>query len=93
MTDSNDATVTTATQAAAQAVELNQVKTLLLRLEEQSAAQTALAKKRLFWSRFTALFLAVAVALMAGRVIPAVENTLSRADVTLDHIEIGRAHV
>ena len=52
------------------------------------AAQTALAKKRLFWSRFTALFLAVAVALMAGRVIPAVENTLSRADVTLDHIAI-----
>ena len=51
MTDSNDATVTTATQAAAQAVELTQVKTLLLRLEEQSAAQTALAKKRLFWSR------------------------------------------
>ena len=88
MTDSNDATVTTATQAAAQAVELTQIKTLLLRLEEQSAAQTALAKKRLFWSRFTALFLAVAVALMAGRVIPAVENTLSRADVTLDHIAI-----
>ena len=25
---------------------------------------------------------------MAGRVIPAVENTLSRADVTLDHIAI-----
>ena len=54
------------------------VETLLRRLEEQSVLQTKLAKNRLS----TAVF-AVALMLLAGRVIPAVERTLTNANTTL----------
>ena len=59
------------------------VETLLRRLEEQSVLQTKLAKKRLFWARLSTAVLAVALMLLAGRVIPAVERTLTNAKTTL----------
>ncbi len=59
------------------------VETLLRRLEEQSVLQTKLAKKRLFWARLSTAVFAVALMLLAGRVIPAVERTLTNANTTL----------
>lgn len=63
----------------------------LRRLEEQSALQTAIAKKRLFYSRLGAAFLAAAafaLVWMAGRVIPQVERTLSAANSALATVDI-----
>ena len=61
------------------------LETALRRLEEQSALQTVLAKKRLFYARLSAAFLAVtaiAVVWMVGQVIPQVERTLGTANTT-----------
>lgn len=69
----------------------DRLETLLRRLEEQSALQTALAKKRLLYARLSAAFLAVtaiAVVWMIGSVIPQVEGTLSTADSALQNAEI-----
>ena len=61
------------TGAAAPDPSAARVETLLRRLEEQSVLQTRLS---------TAVF-AVALMLLAGRVIPAVERTLTNANTTL----------
>lgn len=63
----------------------------LRRLEEQSALQTTLAKKRLLYARLSAAFLAVtaiAVVWMVGQVIPQVERTLSIADTTMQDVDL-----
>ena len=71
------------TGAAAPDPSAARVETLLRRLEEQSVLQTKLAKKRLFWARLSTAVFAVALMLLAGRVIPAVERTLTNANTTL----------
>jgi len=66
------------------------LEALLRRLEEQSALQTALAKKRLFYARLGALFLAaaaIALVWMAGRLIPQVEVTLDSANDALQNVD------
>lgn len=63
----------------------------LRRLEEQSALQTALAKKRLLYARLSAAFLAVtaiAVVWMVGQVIPQVERTLNIANTTMQDVDL-----
>lgn len=72
--------------------ELTQVEILLRRLEEQSAVQTVMAKKRLFWARFSAGLLGVtaaAVLLTVGRtwqMVPQAELALDRANTALSGI-------
>ena len=53
--------------------------------------QTALAKKRLFYARLSAAFLALAafaLVWMAGRVLPQVESTLGSANSALQSVDI-----
>ena len=67
------------------------LETALRRLEEQSALQTVLAKKRLFYARLSAAFLAVtaiAVVWMVGQVIPQMERTLGTANTTMADVDL-----
>lgn len=69
----------------------SRLETTLRRLEEQSALQTALAKKRLLYARLSAAFLAVtaiAVVWMVGQVIPQVERTLNTANSTMQDVDL-----
>lgn len=67
------------------------VESLLRRLEEQSALQTKLAKKRLFWGRLSALCVGVMAAVLVFTVntlMPRVESVLGTANSTLSSITI-----
>ncbi len=67
------------------------LETALRRLEEQSALQAVLAKKRLFYARLSAAFLAVtaiAVVWMVGQVIPQMERTLGTANTTMADVDL-----
>lgn len=69
----------------------DRLEAALKRLEEQSVLQTALAKKRLFYARLSAAFLALAafaLVWMAGRVLPQVERTLGSANSALQSVDL-----
>lgn len=86
MTTDNGLQMVAAEAAALPAEAPARVEALLLRLEEQSALQTRMAKKRLFWARLTALaagVMAAAVVVTAGRVIPQAERVLSNANTAI----------
>lgn len=68
----------------------HRLEAVLKRLEEQADFQTAIAKKRLFYSRLSAAFLAaaaLALVWMAGRVVPQVERTLDSANSALASVD------
>jgi len=98
MTTANEEIITAAgeagaakTAASAGTAAEDRLEAMLKRLEEQSALQTAIAKKRLFYSRLSAAFLgaaALAMIWLAGRVIPQVELTLSNANSALQTVEV-----
>lgn len=61
----------------------------LRRLEEQSALQTELAQKRLFWGRLGCVFLGVTMAVVfftAVTLSPRIEATLDNADLVMEHL-------
>lgn len=61
----------------------------LLRLEEQSAIRTELAKKRLFWVRLGSLFLGVTMAVAvyaAATLMPQAQSALDTATVVMDSL-------
>jgi len=66
--------------APAPRTDTTRMEQLLRRLEEESALQTRLAKKRLFWGRLSALFVGV----MAAAVVFTVGSVLPRARWVLD---------
>ena len=68
----------------------SRLEAALARLEEQLSLQTALAKKRLFYARLSAAFLALAafaLVWMGGQILPQVENTLHYADSALRSVD------
>lgn len=97
MTTTNEKLTATASgeaEAAGALTPEDRLEAALKRLEEQTALQTALAKKRLFYSRLGAAFLAVAavsLVWLAGRVagmLPQVERTLGSASSALESVDL-----
>lgn len=94
MTTTNEEAITELTPAPQPIPQEDRLEAALKRLEEQTALQTALAKKRLFYSRLSAAFLAVAAVSLvwvAGRVvriIPQAELTLSSANSALQSVDL-----
>lgn len=69
----------------------DRLEAALARLEEQANLQTAIARKRLFYTRLGAAFVgaaAIALVWMAGQVLPQVERTLNSANTALATVDI-----
>ena len=65
------------------------IETTLRRLEEQSAFQTELAKRRLFWVRLGSVFLGAtmaAVVLAVLILVPRAQATLDAVDVVMENL-------